>query len=330
MSDLIVAADGGGRKTDLALVRADGSLVSLVRGGSSHAHHLGIEGSVQVLEGVLEDAIARDGLGRLERPFAAVGCFLLAGADLPEELPLLRARIERLRWSERLVVDNDTVALLRAGTDRGWGVAVVCGTGINGIGIASDGREVRFPSLGQISGDWGGGGDIGRAALGAAARSADRRGAKTELEEAVPEHFGLAQPLDVARALHFAELAPERLAELAPVVLATAEHDAVAAGIVERLAEEVVAFARAAIVRLNLGGSDPDVVLGGGVLRAVSQNVIETIARGVRQFAPDARVIVSASEPIVGAVLLGLDAVRADRHAAARARAELDAAAAVR
>jgi N-acetylglucosamine kinase-like BadF-type ATPase len=324
--ELVVAVDGGGLKTDLALVRSDGSVVSLVRGGSSQAHHLGIEGSAEVLERLLEDAIARDGLGRLERPFAAVGCFLLAGADLPEEAPVLRARIEKLHWSERLVVDNDTVALLRAGTDRGWGVAVVCGTGINCIGIARDGREVRFPSLGPISGDWGGGGDIGRAALAAAARSADRRGAKTVLEEAVPEHFGLAEPLDVTRALHFGEMPPERLAELAPVVLAAAEHDAVAAGIVERLADEVVAFARAAITRLGLTGSDPDVVLGGGVLRALSAGVIETIARGVHEFAVEARVVVSPSEPIVGAALLGLDALHADTRAVARARTELDAA----
>ncbi len=53
------------------------------------------------------------------------------------------------------MVDNDTFALLRSGTDRGWGVAVVCGGGINCVGLTADGREVRFPSLGPITGDWG-------------------------------------------------------------------------------------------------------------------------------------------------------------------------------
>ena len=71
---------------------------------------------------------------------------LLAGADLPEEVGAPR-RIGA--WAgRRLVVENDTLALLRTGTDRGWGVAVVCGGGINASGSPADGREARFPSLG--------------------------------------------------------------------------------------------------------------------------------------------------------------------------------------
>jgi hypothetical protein len=58
----------------------------------------------------------------------------------------------------------------------------------------------------------------------------------------------------------------------------------------------------------------------------VPSAVIDGIARGVRELAPGARVLVSPSEPIVGAALLGLDAIAGDRSAADRARAELDAA----
>jgi hypothetical protein len=93
------------------------------------------------------------------------------------------------------------------------------------------------------------------------------------------------------------------------------------------LTDEVVAFAVAALRRLELTADDPDVVLGGSLLRAVPPSAVETIARGVRQMAPEARVLVSPSEPIVGAALLGLDALGADPEARARARGELDAAA---
>jgi hypothetical protein len=108
--------------------------------------------------------------------------------------------------------------------------------------------------------------------------------------------------------------------------LALCDDDAVAAGIVGRLVDEVIAFARAALHRLELTGADPDVVLGGRVLQSVSPSVIESIARGVAEVAPAARVGVATSEPIVGAALLGLDAIGADPAAKARARAELDAA----
>jgi N-acetylglucosamine kinase-like BadF-type ATPase len=323
---IVLAIDGGGVKTDLALLDSRGELLSLVRGGGSSTHHLGVEGCVALLQSLLESAMARAGLGPFDRPLASTAQLLLAGADLPQELSTLRARIEQLAWSERLFVGNDTLALLRAGTDRGWGIAVVCGAGINCLGLAPDGREVRFLALGEISGDWGGGADVGLAALAAAARSADGRGPRTVLETAVPAHFGLSEPLEVSRALHLRQMPASRLGALARVVLAVSDQDSVAAGIVGRLADEVIAFARAALGRLELAGADPDVVLGGRLLRAVSPSVVETIARGVQEVAPKARVLVSPSEPIVGAALLGLDALAASASASARARAELDAA----
>jgi N-acetylglucosamine kinase-like BadF-type ATPase len=322
--DLVLAVDGGNAKTDLALLDASGALLSLVRGAGSSTHGLGIEGAVEVLEGLLEAAVVRAGLDTLDGPVATTAQMLLAGADLPEEQAALLARIERQHWSERLVVDNDTLALLRAGTDRGWGVAVVCGAGINCIGVAPDHRQVRFPALGAISGDWGGGGDVGLAALMAAARGADGRGPRTVLETAVPEHFGLSTPLDVSRAFHLMQLPLPQLGELAPVVLAAYEQDEVAAGIIGRLADEVVAFARATLRRLELTALDPDVVLGGRLLKSAAPTVIETITQGVAEVAPDARVVVSPSEPIVGAALLGLDALGVETAAGERARTELD------
>ncbi len=323
---LVLAVDGGGAKTDLALVDSTGAVRAVVRGGSGQAHYLGVEGAVELLEGLVEDARARAGLVGLERPFATVAQVLLAGADLPEEVSAIRGGIERCNWSERLIIDNDMPALLRSGTERGWGIAVVCGNGINCLGRAPDGREARFLSFGPVSGDWGGGRDLGLAALGAAVRAADGRGPPTALEQAVPEHFGLRDPLEVARAVHLEEMPVVRLRELAPVVLALCDEDRVAAGIVARLADEVIAFAAAALRRLELAGADPDVVLGGGVLRAVSPDVVGAIARGVAQVAPRARVLVARSEPIVGAAMLALDAIGADAGAKARARSELDAA----
>jgi len=325
-SALVLAVDGGNGKTDLALLDSAGRLLSVVRGGGSSTHYLGVDGCVELLQRLLDRAIADPAVDAHRRPLAATAQILLAGADLPEELAAVRASIERRAWSDRLVVDNDTLALLRAGTDRGWGIAVVCGAGINCVGRAPDGREARFLSLGPISGDWGGGADVGLAAVAAAARSADGRGPRTALEAAVAAHFGRSDALEVSRALHRRQIATAALSELAPTVFALAEQDPVAAGILGRLADEVIAFARAAIARLELTAADPDVVLGGGLLRAAPPTVVGAISRGIRELAPNARVVVAPSEPIVGAALLGLDALGADASACGRARAELDAA----
>src|SRR5262249_7348508 len=159
------------------------------------------EGCVAVLGRLLSEAAAAAGLALGGAgDLADVGALLLAGLDFPSEEEALRDRVAPLGWAGRLVVGNDTVAILRAGTERGWGVAVPCGAGINGVGVAPDGRHARFPALGAITGDWGGGYDLGLAALSAAARSEDRRGPTTSLEQSVPAHFGLATPLELAGA----------------------------------------------------------------------------------------------------------------------------------
>ena len=110
--------------------------------------------------------------------------------SLPRRTPC-EVVVEQRGWARRVHVGNDTFAVLRAGTERGWGVAVTCGAGINCVGVAPDGRHARFPALGAITGDWGGGYDLGLAAVSAAARSEDGRGPRTSLEHAVPAHFGL-------------------------------------------------------------------------------------------------------------------------------------------
>lgn len=322
---VVLAVDGGNVKTDLALVDDTGRLLSLVRGGRSSPHYLGVEGCVEMLRGLLVEASNRAGLdGSAAR--LATAQIMIAGADLPEELHALRARIESARWAEHSVIDNDTFALLRSGTNRGWGVAVVCGGGINCVGVAPDGRQVRFPSLGPISGDWGGGYDVGLAALIAAARSQDGRGPRTALEQLVPAHFDLPDPVRLAYALHLRELPRERLGELARVVFAAAQTDRVAAEIVDQLADEVVAFAAAALNRLELTKSEPDVVLGGGLLRSAPAHAIERIQGRIQDAAPAANVLVAPTAPIVGAALLGLDELGVTSTAGARAAAELHAA----
>jgi N-acetylglucosamine kinase-like BadF-type ATPase len=322
---LVLAVDGGAVKTDLALVGADGALLALERGPHTSPHHIGLEGCLGVLEGLLAAATAAAGLDGA-RPVAEVAHLLLAGADLPAEEAALQEAAAARGWAARTLVQNDTFALLRAGTEAGWGVAVVCGAGINCVGVAPDGRHVRFPALGAITGDWGGGYDVGLAALSAAARSADGRGPRTALESSVPAYFGLATPDELAEAIHLERIPQRRLGELPPLVFAVAGHDEVAAGIADRLAVEVAALARAAITRLGLRGEAVEVLLGGGLMRSAPPRLLARVDAELRASGPAVRSRVVPDPPVVGAALLGLDDLGAGPEARARARRELHAA----
>jgi N-acetylglucosamine kinase-like BadF-type ATPase len=205
-------------------------------------------------------------------------------------------------------VVNDTMAALRAGSRRPWGIAIICGQGVNGVGVAPDGRVVRFDGVGDISGDWGGGTALGLAAQAAAVRARDGRGPRTSLEKLVPAHFGLASPGSVVRALYSGRVPEKRLGELSPAVFAAAvSGDAVARGIVDRLADELGVMATALIRRLRLGRLDPDVVLAGGVFRAEDPVFHERLAAAVADAAPDARVVRLETPPVLGSALLALE-----------------------
>jgi N-acetylglucosamine kinase-like BadF-type ATPase len=256
---------------------------------------------------------------------ADLAVLFLAGLDFPDEEQAYQAEAERRGWAAETVVGNDTYAVLRAGTERGWGVAVTCGAGMNCVGVRADGSRVRFPSLGAVSGDMmDGGGAVGLAAVSAAARSADGRGEKTRLEQLIPEHFGYESPVALARAIHDGTIPSHRLGELSPLVFAAADFDAVAAEIVGRQAAEVVAFVRAAVNRLGLADEEVEVVLGGGVLQSGNGRLLGAIEAGLREVGPRLSVQVASSRPIVGAVLSGLDRFAAGPDAYARAREELD------
>jgi N-acetylglucosamine kinase-like BadF-type ATPase len=324
MRSVALAIDGGNSKTDVALLDRRGSVLAAVRGPGSSPHMLGLEGSLQLLDDLIVRACDQAGIHGEGKQIAEFGAWFMAGADLPAEERALRRSIDQLGRTSHNTVANDTFAVLRAGADDGWGVAVVVGAGINCVGRSPDGRRARFLSLGEVTGDWGGGSDIGMAALGAAVRSEDRRAGSTRLRRDVADHFRHRRATDVAIAFHQRQFPETRLRELAPIVVAAAEAgDPAAVEILNRQADEVVSWVAAAIRRLRIARLDVPVVLGGSILAALPAPFVERIQDGVRRVAPTARCTVCREPPIVGAALVALDLAGADRAATRKARAQL-------
>jgi N-acetylglucosamine kinase-like BadF-type ATPase len=301
---VVLAVDGGNSKTDVALVDREGRLLAAVRGATSSHQAVGLTVGIEQLAGLVADVTARAGLER--RPQLAV--YTVAGADTKADIRLLSEALSGRGFAERDVIRNDAFGALRAGTDRGWGVVVICGQGVNAAGVAPNGRTFRLDALGQISGDWGGGTDVGWQGLAGAVRARDGRGPRTKLEQAVPAHFGLKSPAAVTSAMYRGEISESRIGELSPVVFATAAGgDVVARAVIDRMADEIVVMAGAMIRRLRLARLDPDVVLGGGVFRTRDAQFYGRIRSGVDRMAPGARLVRLEAPPVAGAILLGLD-----------------------
>jgi N-acetylglucosamine kinase-like BadF-type ATPase len=320
----LLAIDGGGSKVDAALLDRVGRVLGAARVADPRWDDTGDELHMDSIAAALEAAARDAGLDPRTRPVARLGVYCLAGADLPADDRRILRGLDRRGFTAEDVLRNDTFAVLRAGTERDWGVGIVCGFGTNCSGVAPDGRQYRLPAIGGISGDWGGAMELGEVALWHALRDRDGRGPRTSLARAVPSHFGLRAPRQVMERLYFRRLAGERLAELAPVVFAeAAAGDAVARSLVDRQADEVVLMAGAAIRRLRMRDLDVDVVLGGGIFRNDFQPFFERIATGLETVARRARMIVLTAPPVVGATMLGLDRIGASARAKAIARSTL-------
>jgi N-acetylglucosamine kinase-like BadF-type ATPase len=310
---VVLGIDGGNSKVDVALATADGTLLAAARGPTVSHQRAEFAAGMRGLDSMVRSVAAEAGLAG-GAPFADVAVACLAGADYPSDIRQLQRGIESLRLADRVIVVNDTIAALRAGASRPWGGVLVCGQGINASVIAPDGRIAGYPAMGPISGDWGGGGGIGMAALGAAVRGRDGRGAHTSLERSVPAFFGLKRPGDVTRAMYDGRIdAYSGASSLSPVVFEEARAgDEVAREIVERLARELASMLNALVRRLHLTRLDMEVVLAGGVFRTGEPGFYASLERLIREVTPRATFVHLRWPPVVGALLLGLERIAGD------------------
>ncbi|MCT9934406.1 ATPase [Planotetraspora sp. A-T 1434] len=351
----LLAVDGGNSKTDVAFVREDGTVLARARGAGFVPHSAGVAAAIDVVGETVRRALASrpglhshltadladgaldghspdghvdghvdghlDGLRtRVAVPYADHIAAYVAGADLPIEEDRLRDELLARGYGRSVAVSNDTFALLRAGASTPWGVAVVCGAGINAVGVAPSGKVARFPALGTLSGDWGGGYGLGEQTIFHAIRAEDGRGPETALVDVVRTCFGTRTVEEVVIAIHFGDLSIDRVHDLVPPLLVAARTDAIARSLIERLADEVVAMGTVAMRRIDLLGVPCEVVLGGGVMTAGDPLLMPLIEQRFAEKAPHARLVVADVPPIVGAALLGLDRLGAPAEAYDRVR----------
>jgi len=318
----VLAVDGGASKTEVVVCDKDGAVLGQARGAASNHQMVGLEAAMDNLGQTIAAAVADAGRAP-GLPVCTTGVYCLAGIDLAVDEERVGGAVTARGWTTVGEVRNDTFAVMRAGVTSGWGIGVVCGTGLNCVGLGPDGSTVRFPSLGELSGDFTPGGAwLGVRGLGLALRARDGRGAPTVLEETVPALFGLDRPQAVLEAAYTGALPFGRLPEIARVVLdAASAGDGPAHDAVGLLVDEVVAMIAAAIGRLGVGTSPVEVVVGGGLFEnaGFSSRVLE----GVHRHAPSAALRPLAAPPVLGAALLGLDALSAGPAAEATLRATL-------
>ena len=304
----VIGIDAGGTKTHALVARIDGTVVGFGSGSAGSYEVVGIDKAKESNLAAIEEALSKSGTPRED---IELGCFALAGADFyPEDFDMLTKAMEDLGVCKKVVVKNDSIAGLRAGVHRPYGVCIIMGTGFNGAGIGKDGTEIRYFSEGYIFGDMGGGGAIARDALFHAMRAYDGRGKQTVLMQAALDHWGAKDMEQLARTLYYNKESLKKIASFCPKVFEAAHAgDDVACGIIRRFGEEAGIAANAIIRRLEFENDEFEVVLAGSVFKGKGPLMMDTIASIIRPVAPKAKIITPRYEPVVGSLMLALESM---------------------
>lgn len=260
---MIVGIDGGGTRTRAVLADTNGRILGTGQAGTSNPL---VHGSAAAQK-ELDAAVAR-AFENAQRPRerAAAMCMGLGGAGHAREQQELAAWA-RGHLSARVEVVNDGQIVLAAGTPENWGVAVIAGTGSLAWGRNRAGKTARAGGWGYILGDEGSAYDLARQALRAATQSADGRGEKTELLDAILDFWKLPAPPDLVHQVYRTGLTHKDLAKLAPVVVECAAHGDAAAHRLAQDAADALARGVAAVSRaLDFPQAEFPLALTGGLI----------------------------------------------------------------
>jgi N-acetylglucosamine kinase-like BadF-type ATPase len=256
-----------------------------------------------------EEALSMAGLSIEQIAGAGFG---IGGYDWPSQEPQMVKTIRRaIGIQSPIAVCNDAVLGLLAGTEVGWGVALVAGTSCNCRGRDPRGREGRVTGDGHIFGEYGGAGELVDRALHAVVAEWSKRGPTTRLSSALVGYVG-AQ--NVEEMLEGMSLGRYHLrAAAAPLVFQVAEAgDAVAREVIAWAGRELGDLAVGVIRQLGFEEISFDVVLVGSLFNG-GPLFTEPVRETIHGVAPNAHLHRLTAPPVIGGVLLGMKEVGVDR-----------------
>lgn len=289
--------DGGGSKTYALLCDEHGHVLGKGKSGNGNHQTGAAVASASIREAsfaALEEAGLQ--LGDIRHTYLG-----LAGADRKNDYDILHPLVRGIGFTN-YTISGDPMIGLRAGTERPYGVALICGTGTNAAGRNPQGQHYQCGGFDYMYGDFGGGSALNIEVFRTVIRAWDGREAPTLLTtpllkllgyERVDDMFddfldhGKSVPLDASRLLF----------------PAAAEGDKAALAILERQGVELGKAAAAVIHKLNMEKDIFDVVLAGSLLTRGDRGWIRgPISQAVQEAAPSASVVTLNTEPVVGAV----------------------------
>jgi N-acetylglucosamine kinase-like BadF-type ATPase len=311
MAGYYLGVDIGATKSHALIAEETGRAVGFGVAGPGNHEVVGYDGLIAALGECAGQALAMAGIDRREIAGAGFG---VGGYDWPGERGATLDAIRTLGLTCPVEAVNDALIGLLAGAEAGWGVALISGTGNNCWGW--DRARTR---MGHVSGngmlfdEYGGAADLVWKAMGAVAAAWSQRGSATLLTELFVRRAGAESPAQLLEGLSQDELSLGP--DAAPLVFQAADAgDAVAANCITWVGRELGSLAVGVIRQLGFEHLEFEVVQVGSMHNG-GWRIFEPMAETIHAVAPGARFVRLTVPPVVGAVLLGMEAAGLDAQA---------------
>jgi N-acetylglucosamine kinase-like BadF-type ATPase len=303
MTHYVIGVDGGGTKTELALIDLDGKLVGMEKVGSSNYQAVGGEQlRDELLEGFSGLAnVTNVDIDRVDQIFLG-----LAGAGRQTDREEIKALFDDTVFAGKITVDSDAIVALAGAFGTNPGIILIAGTGAICFGSNQDGKIVRSGGWGYLLGDEGSGYYIGREAIIASLKDFDGRGEKTSLKENLKQRFELDSIDKIIPLIYQNKIDRVAIADIAPVVFELAtQGDLIAEEIVRKTGHEMGLLAKSVATQLKFSGEEINVALIGSIFKQ-KDILVSQISKELFDISWNVTIVEPRFQPAFGAALLGL------------------------
>lgn len=301
----ILGIDQGSSKTQVIIGDYKGNILGAGRSyGACHSVS-GLTYAMEAIAMAVMQAFDECGLTWMDVDVIAAG---LTGVDWDYEVDLLKDEIYKLSGVNQIIIKNDCIIAMRAGSTNPNRAVICAGSGLN-CAIHKDGKE-EFVYGFYIDDEFQGGFGLGSACLKAVIDSAVGLEEKTVLTGMLLEHFKAETVDELLYMRTKGKIKHDQYLYL-PMLLERAAllEDRVANSVWKRFGRQYGRYITAGLKKLDLLDRQVDVVLSGSIFKCKCNSLKLAVEDEILNHSPKAKVIDAEYEPVVGAYLLGLDYV---------------------
>lgn len=303
---MILAVDGGGTKTQILFADDGGSVLAEGFGGPMLWNEANFDQSLSNLTEAIKDASTKI---NQQMPVFSKAVLGIAGLDSISEINNAKNKYSealRAKIDGEIILVNDMLIALLAGTDKDNAVVLNAGTGSSCFGFNQNKQNAKAGGLDFILSDEGSAFFIGQEILKAAVRSADGRSKKTILEDLVKQHFSVSDMSEIKTKIYGNNFHKAHIAKLSFLIIQAANSgDEVAQNILQTAIKELALAVKAVVVKLGLGREEFDLVLTGGLFTNATIHP-QTFGAIIKTMFPMVKIIIPTNPPVFGALKLAL------------------------